>query len=99
MLELVTIYEYIIENKTIKQFKYEAEENEKHYYLVQGRSGNRFIDKRDFEKIMSNRIISYKDDLHEYTRILIEYQEDKVQKYKKQYEQQLEVLEELLKLR
>lgn len=99
MLELVTIYEYIIEDKTIKQFEYEAEETGKDYYLVIGRSGNRFINKNDFGKIMSNRIVTLENDYSKYKRLLIEYQEDKVQKYKKQYEQQLEVLEELLKLR
>ena len=98
MLKEVTIYEYIIEDKTIKEFEFEAEEAHANFYLVHGRSGQRYINKDDLNKIYNNRIITFENDLDKYKRMLIEYQEEKVIKYKKQYEQQLDVLEELIKL-
>ena len=98
MLEVVKFYEYIIENNTIKQVEYEAEETRKHFYLVNARGGHRFIDKCDFEKISNNRILSFNDDYGKYVRMLIVYQEQKLEKTKQKYEQQLVTFEALKKL-
>ena len=97
-MEPIKFYEYIIKDNTIKKIEYEADEENKGYYIVNSIWNRRFIDKDDFGKIYNNRILSYEDDYDKYVRLLLIYQEQKVEKSRKTYEQQLATFEELKKL-
>lgn len=88
-MDTIKFYEYMIKDNTIIKTEFEVEEMRKDFYLVESRWNRRFINKSDFEKIVSNRILSFNDDFDKYARMLLIYQEQKVEKSKRTYEQQL----------
>lgn len=89
------IYDYVIENNKIKKYEYEVEEDKKSFYRIKNKSNQRLIDKSTFDIVIRNRIVSYEDDFEKFKKILIEYQEEKVEEYKERYEQQLEILKKI----
>lgn len=97
-VETIKLFDYVIIDNKINQFTYEVEEQNKGFYLIKkAKNEHRFVSCNDLDKIAHNRVISKEDNIQKFQKLIIDYQREKVKKYKERYEQQKKVLEELEK--